>query len=97
MPAVTRKGDLSTADPCGAPPRPSIQGSPNVYVNNIPAHREGDAWQPHACPGSSPHNATLQSGSPTVFVNNQPIGRVGDPISCGSTVAAGSPNVSADG
>lgn len=93
MPAVSRLGDLSTGDPCGAPPRPSAAGSPNVFVNSIAVHREGDAWVEHACPSSSPHGAVTVSGSGTVFVNGHAISRIGDPISCGSSIASGSPNV----
>ncbi len=90
---VSRLGDLSTPDPCKAPPRASIQGSGNVFVNGIPVHRVGDAWAPHACPGSPPHAATTAVGSATVFVNGMPISRLGDLISCGSTIAVGSGNV----
>lgn len=97
MPGVARLGDMSTGDPCGAPPRPNAAASPNVFVNNIPAHRLGDAWSPHACPGSPPHGATTVSGSSTVFVNNIPVARIGDAISCGSTIATGSADVIAGG
>jgi len=97
MPAVTRLGDYSTGDPCGAPPRPSSEGSGDVYANGIPVHRENDAWEPHACPGSSPHGATLLAGSGTVFANGKQLGRIGDPISCGSTVDTGSGDVFAGG
>ncbi|WP_322979008.1 PAAR domain-containing protein [Pseudomonas sp. C11] len=37
------------------------------------------------------------TAAPTVFVNSKPIGRIGDPLACGSSVAAGSPNVFAGG
>lgn len=96
MTNVSRKGDLSTGDPCGAPPRGSSQGSPNVFTNKIETHRATDAWLPHACPSSAPHGATTSNGSPNVFVNGLKIARVNDPISCGSTIAAGSPNVFAN-
>lgn len=96
MPNVSRKGDASTADPCGAPPRASSQGSPNVFTNKIATHRMTDAWSPHACPSSPPHGATTSGGSPDVFVNRLKIARVGDPISCGSSIAVGSPNVFAN-
>jgi len=93
MPAVSRLGDLSTADPCGAPPRPSNSASPNVFANSIPVHRQGDSWEPHACPSASPHGATTVSGSSTVFANGKQLSRIGDPISCGSTIAQGSSDV----
>ncbi len=93
---VARLGDLSTPDPCLAPPRPSAAGSGNVYVNGLPAHRLGDQWSPHACllpVPQPPHQAVTASGSGTVYVNGIPLARVGDLISCGSVIAAGSGNV----
>ena len=35
----------------------------------------------------------LVSGSPDVFINGRAAGRVGDSVSCGGSVAEGSPNV----
>ncbi len=92
MPAVTRLGDLCTGhDSC--PPRPSSEGSPNVFVNGIPAHRQGDGWGPHGCTNHAVHVSVLAAGSGTVFVNGKPLGRVGDPVACGSKVATGSGDV----
>lgn len=96
MPKVSRLGDSSTGDPCGAPPRDSTGGSPNVYTNKIRTHRKTDQWAPHACPSSPPHGAATTGGSPDVYVNGLPIARVNDTISCGSTIAEGSPNVYAN-
>ena len=96
MPAVTRVGDDSTADPCGAPPRPAAAGSGDVFTNTIPTVRVGDAYAPHACPSSAPHDATASSGSGNVFVNKIAVHRIGDAISCGSASATGSPNVFAN-
>jgi uncharacterized Zn-binding protein involved in type VI secretion len=92
MPAVTRKGDLDTGhDSC--PPRPSSEGSPDVFVNGIPAHRQGDGWSPHGCSVHNPHTSVLAGGSSSVYVNGKPLGRIGDPVGCGSKVATGSGNV----
>lgn len=93
MPAASMVTKLSTPDPCGAPPRVSISGSPDVFIENLAALRQGDSFAPHACPGSPPHGAVTTSGSPTVFVNNIPIDRIGDGISCGSLVAEGATSV----
>lgn len=105
MPAACRLGDMSTGHSQGDhtwPPRANDQGSPNVYINGIPAHRVGDHWVAHTCikvPSKNheyapdTHEGVLSQGSPTVFVNGQPLGRVGDAISCGDHVATGSPNV----
>jgi uncharacterized Zn-binding protein involved in type VI secretion len=93
MPKATRLGDTCTGHGCW-PPRPSEGGSPNVFVNGISWHRQGDTWAPHTCPDiPETHASVLASGSSTVFVNGRPAGRVGDPVACGGSVAEGSPNV----
>lgn len=95
MPAVSRKGDTCTGH-AGFPPRPSTAGSPNVFINGIAAHRQGDSWASHCNPNSC-HGSVLANGSSTVFVNGKPLARIGDPVACGSTVATGSGNVFAGG
>lgn len=100
LPPVTRLNDSCSGHDC-FPPRSSSSGSPNVFVNNLPAHRQGDSWLPHTCTHPKiphgTHGGALSSGSSTVFVNAKQLGRVGDPISCGSSVSSGSPNVYAGG
>jgi uncharacterized Zn-binding protein involved in type VI secretion len=93
MPPATKLGDICTGHGCW-PPRPSAEASPNVFVNGIPWHRQGDAWAAHTCPDiPETHASVLAAGSPTVYVNGKQAGRVGDPVACGSTAATGSPNV----
>lgn len=90
---VARLGDICTGHGCW-PPRSNVQGSPDVFVNNLPWHRQGDAWAPHTCPDiPETHASVLANGSPTVFINGKQAGRVGDPVACGGLVATGSPNV----
>lgn len=97
MPAVTRLGDACTGHGCW-PPRPSTEASPNVYVNGIAVHRQGDGWGPHTCPSiPETHASVLAAGSSTVYVNGKQIGRIGDPVACGSSVAVGSGDVFAGG
>lgn len=98
MPSAHRLGDIGTGHSC-YPPRPNVEASPNVFVNGIAWHRQGDAWGVHCCPGSPPpcHAGTLSAGSSTVFVNGKQAARVGDPVSCGSAAAIGSSNVFAGG
>jgi len=100
MPGVARLGDKCTGHSC-FPPRNSNQGSPNVYVNGRPAHRQGDSWEVHCCTHPEVphgcHSSNLAAGSSTVYVNGRQLGRIGDPVSCGSTVATGSGNVFAGG
>lgn len=92
MPAVTRVGDNNTGhDAC--PPTALSSGSPNVNINGIPAGRVGDPYIPHGCPAHVPHVGNIAAGAPHVFINGKAAGRIGDPVSCGGSVAVGSPNV----
>lgn len=91
MPAATRLGDECTGHGCH-PPRPNDQASPDVFVNGIPAHRQGDHWVEHNC-GTDTHDSVLAQGSSTVFINGKPAARIGDPIACGSAISQGSSNV----
>lgn len=95
MPAVHRKGDIGTGHGCW-PPRPNAQGSPNVYCNSIPVHRQSDAWNSHCC-GPACHGGSLAAGSSSVYSNSKQLGRIGDPVSCGSAAASGSGNTFAGG
>lgn len=65
-----------------------IEGSTNVFVNNMPAVRVGDRVQSH--PGHS--NVFMSTGSSTVFVNSKPVCRQNDVATC-LHVATGSANV----
>lgn len=96
MPAVTRIGDADVAH-CSGMVR--AQGSGNVFVNNIPVSRQGDANTVHLKPGDPcpAHASPIAAGSGTVKVNNKGCGRVGDGLSGCTSVAAGSPNVFAGG
>ena len=90
---TSRLGDLSTNDPCGAPPRPSSTASPDVLCNMIPVHRLTDAWVPHNCPGAGPHGAVTSLVPTTVLVNMKYKSIIGSGISCGSKIATGSGNI----
>jgi uncharacterized Zn-binding protein involved in type VI secretion len=91
MPATTRIGDSCSGHSC-YPPRPNVEGSGNVFVNNISVHRQDDAWHPHCCDGSC-HSSETASGSSSVYVNGKQMARIGDPVKCGSVIAQGSGNV----
>ena len=91
MPAVSYLGAICTGHAC-FPPRVNDEASPNVFVNGIAVHREGDHWITHCC-GDSCHDSALASGSSTVFVNGLQMARIGDPVACGSAIAQGSDNV----
>ena len=96
MPAVCRLGDNCTGHGSW-PPRQNVEGSADVFVNGIAAHRIGDAWIVHCNPLPSCHGSTLGEGSSSVFVNGKALGRVGDAVVCGSSIAEGSPTVFAGG
>lgn len=96
MSAVTRLGDVNTGhDSC--PPTPLANASGNVFINGKGCGRLTDSYATHSCPAHSPHVGDVSSGSSTVFVNGLSIARIGDSVSCGGSVAEGSPNVFAGG
>lgn len=93
---VVRMGlDVCSGHPAGPtffPPRPAIVGSPDVFVNGLPAVRMGDLWCPHTNI-LSVHPGTGIGGSATVFCNGMPLMRSLDPIDCGSVALTGSTDV----
>ena len=95
MPAVHRLGDVCTGHGCYGS-RPNNSASSDVFINGIPAHRQGDGWSSHCC-GPPCHGSTLAAGSGTVFCNGRSLARIGDPVACGSACASGSGNVFAGG
>lgn len=71
------------------------EGSPNVFINGLPAHRLEDFG---AC--NCPHGGSFQSvtASKTVFANGKGLTRIGDSTTCvncgmAGTHVSGSDNV----
>jgi len=95
MPPAHRKGDIGSGHGCHFPPSPATGGSPDVFINGLPAMRVGDSYAAHACAAghAGPHGRALSSGSASVFINGLPAGRIGDSIDCGGSAATGSPDV----
>lgn len=92
MPRATRLGDKDTGhDACA--PTALISASGNVFINGKGAGRVGDSYAPHGCVVHPSHSGQIASGSSTVYINGRAAGRVGDPMSCGGSVAEGSPDV----
>ncbi len=89
---AARIGDMASGHD-GAPPTRGIEASPNVTIDGIPAMRQGDAFESHACPDESEHSRRLAGGSGSVLINGKPAARMGDAISCGGTVIEGSGSV----
>ena len=86
MSSAARKGDTGSCAIHG--PNPTVGGSLNVTINNIPAHRVTDGW---SC------GASQAEGSPNVTVNSLPAARVKDQGSHGGPIISGSPNVTING
>jgi uncharacterized Zn-binding protein involved in type VI secretion len=70
------------------PEGPIVRGSPNVFINGLPAARQSD----EVIHSNHPPEAIVK-GSSTVFINGLPAARLGDPVSCGDPITNGSPNV----
>tara|TARA_R110000796_G_scaffold45937_6_gene111139 strand:+ start:26523 stop:26807 length:285 start_codon:yes stop_codon:yes gene_type:complete len=91
MPAAARQTDPDTSDG-------SITSSTatTVIINGLEAAVVGSVDSAHSPygPPHPPHEAaTIVAGSDSVIVEGQPLARVGDPLSCGHSIAAGSPDV----
>jgi uncharacterized Zn-binding protein involved in type VI secretion len=74
-----------------------VVGSPDVFINSLPAARQDDLGIHAACCGPNTYN--VKQGSPSVYVNNKPLARKTDPTKhCGGsgTIQAGSADVFAD-
>lgn len=96
MPGAARLGDVCTGHGDCFKSRKNIQGSPDVFVDNLPCHRVSDHWDIHGSNDCGFHGGVLATGSNTVFTNNLPQGRIGDAVNCGSIVATGSDSVFID-
>ena len=92
MPSAARITDKNTGH-SGYPSVIATEGSGNVYINGLAAHRTGDKWLPHIKSGSSFHTDSTGEGSSKVFINTKKAARVGDPIVNGGAIAQGSGNV----
>jgi len=67
---LARENDITTSHSSGRDFWRSVklvEGSSNVFINNRPATRVGDAAEQHC--SRSCHVGKVQKGSPTVFIN----------------------------
>lgn len=93
MPQIIRKGVDPSKGHCYSP-KACLNGSNDVFVNNLSVVRVGDNYnQEHSCGDSSHSMGIAITGSETVFANGKPIHRKGDSIACGDKGNNGSPNV----
>ncbi len=90
MPPAARITDMHTCPEATPEPHvggPVISGSPNVFINGLPAARMGD---PLTCVGPPD---VIAKGSTGVFINGLPAARMGDLTAHGGVIIGGSPNV----
>lgn len=92
MAAASRLGDICSGHGC-FPPRTGASAASTVFINGIPAHKMGDMWQTHCCPGAGCHPGSVAGGSGSVTIEGTAAARIGDSIDCGSVIAQGSSNV----
>ena len=90
--SVTRKGDKEISH-SGYSIKSSSQGSPDVFVDGIPAHTATHTWPSHNLGDSWHTNRSTTTGSDSVYINGEPLARVSDSISCGSKIGEGSSTV----
>ncbi len=90
MPESARKGDIGSDHEKCFPSSPAIEGSGDVFINGLPAVRQGDAYAAHGCVVCASHERYAAQGSATVNINGRPAVRVGDAIDCGGVALTGS-------
>ena len=90
MGAIARVGDLTSGHECHSV-QTLISGSSNVFINGIPACRQGDPVSSHTC-GNNTHAGTISAGSSSININGMPAAIIGSAVSCGGVVAKGSDN-----
>lgn len=90
---AVKLNDIGT-DHDGYHPTKVTAGSPDVFIDGLPAARVGDPLEPHDKPSSSKHDRSIATGSSTVFINGKPAALTGGKISCGGvTIGSGSVNI----
>lgn len=87
---VIRMGVDNTQGHCFEP-IPFIEGSPDVFVNNIPVVRQGDMIPPHCCSDVC-HVGAAVGNSSGVYANNRLIEVQTNNLTCGDHAANGSPD-----
>lgn len=82
---AAKVGNIGT-DHEGFHPTPITAGSPDVFIDGIPAARVGDPLAPHDKPNHPPHPRKIASGSSTVLVNGKPLAITGGAVDCGGVI-----------
>lgn len=90
---AVKVGNIGT-DHDGFHPTKVTAGSPDVFIDGVPAARVGDPLEPHDKPNNPKHGRTIATGSSTVFINGKPASLTGGKISCGGvTIGNGTVNI----
>lgn len=82
---AAKVGDIGTGHD-GFPSTAIALGSPNVFIDGMPAARVTDPLEEHSKPGSSSHPRHIISGSGTVFVNGSALAITGSKVDCGGEI-----------
>ncbi|ATY81325.1 hypothetical protein CVS42_11120 [Aeromonas veronii] len=82
---AAKVGNIGT-DHDGFPPTKITAGSPDVFIDGVPAARVGDPLEPHDKPNNPPHPRKIASGSSTVLVNGKPLAITGGAVDCGGVI-----------
>ncbi|MBL0675355.1 MULTISPECIES: type VI secretion system PAAR protein [Aeromonas] len=82
---AAKVGNIGT-DHDGFPPTKITAGSPDVFIDGVPAARVGDPLEPHDKPNTPPHPRKIASGSSTVLVNGKPLAITGGAVDCGGVI-----------
>ncbi|MEZ6852997.1 type VI secretion system PAAR protein [Halodesulfovibrio aestuarii] len=78
----------------GFHPTKVTAGSPDVFIDGLPAGRVGDPLEPHDKPNHPKHGRAIATGSSTVFINGKPAALTGGKVSCGGvTIGSGTVNI----
>ena len=88
MPTAARLSDKGTQHD-GYYETAIIAGSSTVFIDGLPAARQGDPLTLHAKPDHPPHPRKIAGGSSSVFIDGLPAARTGDAIDCGGVVIGG--------
>lgn len=94
MAGIVKLGAMTTGHACW-PPTMVAQGSPNVFVEGLPAVAMGHMAIPHVCtsPSFPVHPASVAQGSSNVMINGAPAARMGDMLTCSDMIAQGAGTV----
>lgn len=71
----------------------TMEGSSDVFCNNIGVVRIGDKVKRHKKPGCEEHEPPLVKASKSVFANAKGLARIGDEYGCKARIETGSQNV----